>query len=554
MWPVVDWIGRLPVLPAIYIVIKYWHGMDSHIRVHDVLDQFQTMFYRMTPADLFASPGTTLDWALGGLPRNTLGSELAIGAVISVMLPMLWGLIVGEVMYRAVAFYGMRRLLAVTGLASERIVGLVVPSLFAILPFWHSGFASVAGVPLLLSALLRLRRGGKWRDYVIVAIFPALSWAIVSIPYGLMIAAYAVGDRLVRRAPSMMLRAGAVYWASLLLVEWRLVYGLLAGPESHRVEMSGVLPDLSTSVFSLGRRILQVLEKHVEASSVMTVPAMVLLVGLALGLVIASRRRPDAADRTLFGSLVGMAAVLALAAGWVFFDSEVIRRAVDYPQFQMDRALFALPGLMYLAIAAAAVVLLVRLRRPLAFVLIGAAFVIQGVASWAQADFNRPQFAEQTLNEFFAPDLFAEVQGLVDEGGGGRVVSVGFHPAVTIYNGMDAADGYWINYPLEYKHRWRALIAPALVEDRLLRDYFDTWGSRAYVFQPALGIPSCCSVEASDPFDLLIGVEALDDLQIRFVLSTGELTNADELGFDLLGDFTDAGSSYRVLVYSTGTD
>ncbi len=552
MWATIDWLGQLPVLPLVYVAVKYWRGMDSHIRVHDVLDQFQTMFYRMSPGDLFASPTATLDWTLGGLPRNALGSEFAIGTVVSALLPMLWGLLVGELVYRLVAYYGMRRLLRTTGLASERVVYLAVPSLFAIIPFWHSGFAAVAGVPLLLSALINIHRRGSWRDYTIVGVFPTLCWAIVSVPYGLMLGLYALVGWATRRAPVAMVKAAALYTASLLVVEWRLVYGLLAGPESHRVEMSGLPPGLSTRVFSLGRRILEVLEKQADASSVTTVPVAVLLVVLAVSLVLISRRRPGGPARVLYVTLAAMVAVLIVATAWGYVETHVLRRVLDYPHFQMDRALFALPGLIYLAVGAAALVLLRRISRPLALMLIGAVFLIQGAASWSQADFSQPRFAEQTINEFFAPDLFSDVRSLVDERGGGRVVSVGFHPAVTIYNGMDAADGYWINYPLEYKHRWRSLIAPALEQDRGLRVYFDLWGSRAYLFQPELGMPSCCQIERANPFDLLIDVDALEDLGIRFVLSTGEITNADDLGFHLLADMSRPESTYRVLVYDTG--
>ncbi len=87
-----------------------------------------------------------------------------------------------------------------------------------------------------------------------------------------------------------------------------------------------------------------------------------------------------------------------------------------------------------------------------------------------------------------------------------------------------------------------------------MADYFDTWGSRAYLFQPALGVPSCCSVDQAEPFKLLINPGALDDLLIRFILSTGEFTNSQELGLELVAYFDDSESEYQIWVYATGAE
>ncbi len=546
----VDRLGRFPLLVVIYLVVKYHAGMDSVVRVHDTLDGSQAVLQRMSLGDLFAAPGATLDFVLGGLPRSSVGSEFGLGNLIAVALPLFWSLVVADVIYRAIAYYGMRRLLRDTGLGSERLVLLVVPSLFAIFPFWHPGFASIAGIPLLLSALLRLHRDGDRREMAIVAVFPLLAQPSATLPYALLLAGYAIIGRLVRRVPTQVVRAAGWFIGVLVVSEWRQLYGLISGPTSHRIEMTGTPASLSTEVFRLGRTLLQTIEKHSFDSPVTIVPAAVLLVVAVVGVSLLWRRGVGGVFRTLWVTLVGMVGILFVSGAWRFFDRAVRSIVGDYPQVQLDRGVWALPGLTYLAIAAAAVALLRLIPWWPAVVVLAVVFTVQGVANWQKADFDPGTWEQLTLDEFYAPDVFAEVRSIVERDGGERVAAIGFHPAVSVYNGLDAADGYATSYPVDYKHRWRALIAPALDEDPGWRVYFDQWGSRAYVFQPELGIhPTCCEGAEIPPLQLLIERSALDDLGITHLLSVAEITNAGDLGLELRAAVTAPGARYEIYVY-----
>lgn len=548
----VDRLGRFPVLPLVYIFLKYRLGMDSVIRVHDNLDHLQAVYSRMSLADLFGAPSATLDFTLGGLPRGFVGSEFSIGTVIAVTLPLLWGLLIAEVLYRFIAYYGMRRLLRATDLSSQRLVYLLVPSLFAILPFWHPGFASLAGVPLLLSALIRLHRVGHWRDYVIVGAFPMLGVAAATIPYAVILAAYAVVGRVARRVPAAVGRAAALFFGALLVVEWRLWYAVVTGPTSNRVGFGGSAADLSGEVFSMGRVMLEILEKHVLHASSAIVPLAFVLGVVVLFAGLVSRRPVDGATRVLAGSAVAIVIVVLAAAAWPLVDGHLIRPLIgDYPQVQLDRFVWLVPGLAYLAVASAAVALLRIIPRTIAIALVAVTLSVQGVAVWQLADFNRPPLAQLTINEFYAPDMFDVVRAAVEQDGGGTVVSVGFDPSVALYNGLDTADGAWSSYPLEYKERWEALIRPALDSDRSIGDYFRDYGNRVYVFQSVFGTSFCCEIQTIDRFELSINVEALADLNIDYLLSNGEVANSEELGLGLVTAVTQPDNPYRIFIYRT---
>ena len=62
--------------------------------------------------------------------------------------------------------------------------------------------------------------------------------------------------------------------------------------------------------------------------------------------------------------------------------------------------------------------------------------------------------------------------------------SLGISPAPALMHGFYTVDGYSNNYPLEYKHRFREVIAPEIEKNEEVRVYFDTWGNRCYLFNP----------------------------------------------------------------------
>jgi len=542
--------SRLPVVPVIYLFVKYFRGMDSVIRVHDTLDGSQAVLQRMSVGDLFAAPGATLDFMLGGLPRSSVGSELAVGNLISVLFPLLWALLIAEVIVRAIAFYGMRRLLADLDLAASRLVTFAVPSLFAVFPFWHPGFASIAGVPLLLSALIRLHRGGSRRELLIVVLFPLLAQPSATVPYAVLLAGYAVIGVAVRRVPPRVLGAAAGFASVLLVSEWRQLYAVVAGPTSHRIEMTSTPAALSTTIFRLGRTLLQTVEKHSFDAPVTIVPlAVAVIVGAVIWMVM--RGRISGPARVLAFTLVGMVAVMAASSGWRLVDGFIRSTLGDYPRFQVDRGVWLLPPLTYLALGAAAVVVLRALssddrRQRVGVVVLAAVFAVQGYANWQQADFDADTWEQLTLNEFYAPSTFDQVRSVVEADGEARVASVGFHPAVAVYNGLDTADGYAASYPLEYKERWRRLIAPSLAQDESWRVYFDEWGSRAYLFQPELPISSDCCEPGRPPIVVSLDPGALGELGITHVLSIAEIDNAAVLGLDRAAVVDDGLWVYRV--------
>jgi hypothetical protein len=156
---------------------------------------------------------------------------------------------------------------------------------------------------------------------------------------------------------------------------------------------------------------------------------------------------------------------------------------------------------------------------------------------------NQPSYIEYT-----DPELFTRIAthiGLPKSDY--RVVSIGMHPAVSLLNGFYALDAYQTNYPLEYKKQFRRIIASELERSPELKDYFDTWGSRCYVFtelgqEYLLGKNSGAFIET-----LCINTAELRRMGGKYIFSAVPIRNAASL--TLVEDGIFEGKYWKIYLY-----
>ena len=564
-----SWIAGTGVL--LFLVATYHSGADSYVRIDDNLDEWVPIYVALaadasSPFDLDA----IVDPVLGGIPRNSLTSSVQIGVTLYRFLDPLTAYILNEAVARAVALLGMLLLLRRHLLRGGDELAVLGASLsFALLPFFPPGFLSIAGLPLLLSAVLDFRkRQASAFHWLIIAVFPFYSSMILVGVFlcagiGTLIALDARREkRLNVPLTSALFTLGTLY----LISEYRLLYQTFFDTDyvSHReVFMRRTLP-LGKIIETAARHFFFSSHRHIRS---VQWPAMALAIAFGATGVRAlagsgARQVDTARGRRPLLLLTGLC--LACAVVEALWLSSLVQGALlqtGLPilrSFNWSRLFWAQPLLFALAFAFA----LDRIARAglrgrqLAILLIG--MQIAALTIESDGAFERRKTG-MTWREYYAPKLFAEIQESIGRPASEyRVASLGLVPAIALFNGFRVVDGFHDNYPLSYKHAFRRAIAGELEKSNDLERFFDGWGSRAYLFSSELGRVGgyrkgglyTRKIGLFSIRDLALDTRALAELGCDYLLSAVSIENADSLGLSHKGRFARPESPWLIHLYA----
>ncbi len=135
-----------------------------------------------------------------------------------------------------------------------------------------------------------------------------------------------------------------------------------------------------------------------------------------------------------------------------------------------------------------------------------------------------------------------------------KVVSVGFHPSITMANGFNTIDGYLPLHPMNYQKAFREIIAPTLERYDSLREYYDTWGGRMYVYADNTRNTNVAKDKPVEYKALYINTDAFAKQGGKYVLSRYVLTNAADIQLEMITECDNPGSIYHIFVYQVAED
>lgn len=152
---------------------------------------------------------------------------------------------------------------------------------------------------------------------------------------------------------------------------------------------------------------------------------------------------------------------------------------------------------------------------------------------------------------FYAEDLMQELEDAIGEDMSSyRVAHLGINPAPALMHGFYTVDGYSNNYPLEYKHKFRRVIERELEKSPETAGYFDTWGSRCYLFNSETGNAWMLGKSSQIVYhNLELDVNALKELECDYIFSCGMIENAADMGLELIGYYETEDSYWGVWLY-----
>ncbi len=507
-----------------FYVGPVWDNLDSNWVWYKVLAQ---------SGQIFAPSEQPIPAIMNGVPRGSLGSEFYFPLWLVVTLGVYNAIVINLFLTKSIAFVGLFFLLK-KHLAKQLspLMALLIALSFAFLPFWQPAGLTVAGLPILVLAILNIRKNNYvTRDWVIICFYPFYSSFVVG---GIFALSFFWGGLLFETARTKglnktLLVAISALTLCCLVVEYRLFHSLIYETVvSHRLE------------FKVERNFQDCLSLFIESLTIGAThsrspfarPIFVVL-SVAIWCAIISKDRKSTIQIIAFASLLFLTAILHGFWRWEILEG-VRARSNLLNQFQIDRYYMFSPFLWALALAVSIQAILKRhtgvkaKRLIIAFLLCTIAVNIRA-SNWAKGFENsfsdQPRTRTISLNEYFSSDLFSEIQNSIPERPDKyRVAALGFDPAVLLFNGFRTVDGYVVNYALAYKHKFRRVIAQELSRNQLIADDFDNWGSRCYLYDDSVGLERRIHINrGSSTRSLDIDTELFKKLGGRYVISSVEI-------------------------------
>lgn len=564
-------IGFLLLMAAVF----FGCGERSYIGVHDNMDLFLAQFQMLKNTDSFWKHGVDVPF-LGGVTRDNLPSELSLYSLLFMLFPTYTAYVLGLFGKILIGMFSFRLLAGeLLGEGYEKYRPVVYMTGFAYGICWFFpafGFA-FASIPLCVWLLLKIYRGqGKRWYFWYAALFayPLVSYfsyhGIFILGYLALVILWMVCRRDWKPAVRF-LAALFVLAAGFVVCEYRLFGQMLFSDE---VTIRATIVNASLSLPEILQEIWQVFREGIfHADGVhgkVVLPVCLIQFVVCNGLYLLGKEEKGNL-RKPFNLL--MAFILFNCVVYGLYDFEPLRSLVEklippLQGWQFNRTIFFNPFLWYAA-------LFLVLRRlydaglwqtwfangivcvaVLAVILTPNRYndLYNTCYNRAYEHFHGQEVDELSYEQFYAVELFEEMKA--DIGYDGEwAAAYGFHPAVLEYNGIATLDGYLGFYSQQYKEDFRKIIAPALERVEATRIYYDDWGARAYLYSGTdLSIVSATKTVYATDDRIYMDGEAFRALGGQYLFSRIRLSNAQEVGLSLLGEYTARDGSMTVYAYA----
>ncbi len=563
------WVYAAIAILIIYLLPFLFLWENSPILIHDTLDSWAVGNKVLIESGQVLGPlDARVPQMMNGLPRNTFASELNFFLWMQMAFGFLPAYIISIALMHFIAFVGMYLLLRRYFLR-EKEHGLLVIGIalcFALLPFNSYRILGIAGQPLLLYALLNIksRSAGK-KEWLLVLIAPFFcNFTHVGIFFISGVFIFWLYDLARERKPNMPFFAAVIALTLIsALVEYRLLYQMFFDSAfvSHRLEFIGYPTDL---LRVLGRGARAFIFGAYHAASLHYV--FVFAAAAAAIVLMYAKKAKDCLLLKLLAVIVAISVLTELVNGWDALlplkEQFSLLKTFNFTRFNSF-----FPLLWYLVFALSLKIVWEKARygKQIAFILIllQAGFLFSYYSPQVQAGgLGLVLSQEPSFKGFFAESLFDDIRDYIGKPQDSyRVVSIGLHPSAALYNGFYTLDGYHPNYPLEYKHEFREIIARELEKSHQdfeegglvdLKLYFDSTGGgiRAYFLVSELnGDYMCVKGSCSSIESLELNTEKVKEMGGKYIFSAVEIKNAEENGLLFLKAFEDQDSAWKIWLY-----
>lgn len=542
------------LLFAVYLCLPFLVGLpNAPLRIHDSADS--ELMYRIL---LARTSGDTLPMVMNGLPRDAVNvPPIHVITLAFVWLPPIWANAFITLLTRLLGFLSCLAMFRMLTPNLPKPIPIALAITWAILPFYPIHGLSVIGLPALIWAYFHAEKP-NWKSFAVMFVFPFFSQFVLggfaAVGVGLLFGMGQVlrGNPLGKRRIGLSLTLLAGY----LVSEFRFFRWMLASPfVSHRAEWN-----LAYQHHDAGRILPEMLQLMFVGEY--HAPSLPLIIAILAGFMIWIQFKIRTAWRNWWLA-IGLLTLFSLLHSLWFWQGLIpIKAALGFLKtFNAGRISFLNPVLWYIVLGLGLASVQQNLHhRWVPHLLRVAVWLNLGWVMVMQQEIRlalQPRFYEAeypSWQAYFADGLWDKVDRAIGlPKSQYRTISIGLHPAIAQYHGFYTLDSYQNNYPLTYKHRFRAIISRELAVSPKWQPYFDDWGNRCYVFSHDLS-------RTRHPFwitkdqqlvlkDFRMDAKAFRYMGGRFVFSAVEIPSSGAIGLTFRGQFSEADVPYQIFLY-----
>lgn len=536
-----------------YLLPYYVLGEDTHIRVHDNLDS-NIVWYKLLSESgmIFSSPDALLPQIINGLPRSALPSALDGAVWLYVIFEPFTAYTISQTIMRFIAFFGMYILLKNHFLQDDkqRFITTGVSLGFALLPFWPSGALSIAGLPITLHLFLTIRHLGinsPKRYYIYLLLITFFSSFILTFFFFLSIMGFLwIYDWIKYKKNNLVFFFSILGMTTIYIIKnYMIVYSMFIDSNyiSHRDEMDLGYNNLEKTWDLFLKNFFESHTHVLDFHNELIFP--VVIIAVFIGFFKKSNIYP------LLSLLLLNILFSAIYALWYWEGARILKdNFMIFNTFNFSRIHFLKPLIWYILFALALFLIwkTFRLSRFLILaILVGQCYLL----FIESEEIKYGNLSTPTYSEFYAIKLFANIEEYIGkEKTDYRIVSIALHPTIAQYNGFYTLDTYNNTIPIQYKHKFRKIIAPELSKNKLLEDYFDNWGSRLYIFVDELEKRYVFYKNSNYSIQNLdINTDYLKMLGGEYILSSLQIENHERIGLKFEKSFEHPETKWKIYLY-----
>lgn len=507
-----------------------------YVPVFDNLDS-TVVWYKILAESgmIFADNNAIVPNMMNGLPRSSYPGEFNVILWLYYFFDPKIAFIINEVTIHIVAFVSMfvflKRYVVKERSYYQDVPVFVGALYFAFIPYWSGAGLTIASLPIVTYALLNIKneKSTKW-DWILLIVLPLYtSFIFLYMFYIIMAGIYLIWDSIQSKKINKYLLFALVLMGTMfLLSEYRLVQTMFFDSEfiSHRTEFNIFFQN--SLLDSYRTMLLFFIDGHLSHVPGLQVNYIlpVIIIGALLGFV---KRKFSSKESMIlwiiiivsfvstiwnqvFTSFYTIPILFLAFSMMIIFNTKSKKIALliilqlllifiavsmgykgfsaitDYiPLFKslnMTRIAFVEPFILAMALVMSTMIIIRKLHYSVIFlvVLICVQFIFSINSSFYQTE-KRTGYS--SFDEYYAPNAFDKITIKLDTyKKENKVVSYGLEPAISLYNGFYTIDGYSVNYPLEYKYKFRKIIEEYLDDNKnqVIRKKYDNWGSKLYIF------------------------------------------------------------------------